>query len=450
MSDPSCGVENTDRTVIVPRPGGRLSARGSERSAGAMPSSPASPAIAPGTADVAAIMSSTRPMLAAAMPLLYLLALVHDLARHPDSQDLRERTVRALRDFELRAREGGVPYELIRPAHYALCAAIDDAVLNTPWGATSDWGTRRLIPTLHRESGEKDRFFDLLARLKRDPKKFMPALEIMYLCLSLGYMGHFRRTPQGSVEFERLRSATSALIGGDRKMAGSALSRRWKGVAAPYRPTRVGAPIWVAYAGALAVCGALFVWVSSTLNAMSDSQYARMLAAPPAHMPQISRTGAVRPPSPAPPPPEPGILERLRGSLKSDIDKGYVSLAGSEATPIIRVSNSGGFSPGSDRLQPALTAILERVGVALRNEPGTLQVIGYTDNRPINTVRFPSNFQLSTARAEAASAAIAHTLGDRARLQTEGRADADPIASNETAEGREQNRRTEIVLHPRE
>jgi type VI secretion system protein ImpK len=62
-------------------------------------------------------------------------------------------------------------------------------------------------------------------------------------------------------------------------------------------------------------------------------------------------------------------------------------------------------------------------------------------------VQFPSNFQLSTARAKAASAVVAHTLGNPARLSAEGRADADPIASNKTAEGREQNRRIEIVLH---
>ena len=452
MSDPSSEHENSDRTVILPSPGGRRSAPRLHRpiSADGAPSSPASPAALPGGANAEAINFSTRPMLAAAMPLLHLLALVRDLTRHPDPRDLRERAVRALRDFELRARNAGVPHELVRPAHYALCASIDDAVLNTPWGGASDWAKRRLVPTLHGESGDEDRFYDLLARLKRDPAKFMPAIEIMYLCLSLGYRGHFRQASQGSAEFERLRAGTCALIVGDRKMAGSALSERWKGVAAPYQATRISLPIWVAYAAALAACGALFVWVSSAVNAASDSQYARMLAAPPAHMPQISRTGIVRPPAPAPPPTEPGILDRLRSSLKSDLDAGLVSLAGSEATPIIRVINRGGFSPGSDRLQPGLAAVLQRVGKALRNEPGTVEVVGYTDNQPINTVRFPSNFQLSSARAEAAGAAIARTLGDSARLHAEGRADADPIASNETADGRAQNRRTEVVLHPQE
>lgn len=75
-----------------------------------------------------------------------------------------------------------------------------------------------------------------------------------------------------------------------------------------------------------------------------------------------------------------------------------------------------------------------------------MEVIGYTDNQPIRSVKFPSNFQLSAARAKVAAANIAKGIGDPSRIRTEGRADADPIASNATAEGREENRRIEVVL----
>jgi type VI secretion system protein ImpK len=76
-----------------------------------------------------------------------------------------------------------------------------------------------------------------------------------------------------------------------------------------------------------------------------------------------------------------------------------------------------------------------------------VQVIGYTDNQPIHNVQFPSNFQLSVARAEAAKNILGNTVGNPSRLAAEGRGEADPIASNATLEGREQNRRIEIVLH---
>jgi type VI secretion system protein ImpK len=91
--------------------------------------------------------------------------------------------------------------------------------------------------------------------------------------------------------------------------------------------------------------------------------------------------------------------------------------------------------------------LLDRIGLALKEENGPVKVIGYTDNEPIRTIAFPSNFQLSLARADAAKKMIAATIGDPKRLTSEGRADADPIAPNTTAEGREKNRRIEIVLN---
>ena len=93
-----------------------------------------------------------------------------------------------------------------------------------------------------------------------------------------------------------------------------------------------------------------------------------------------------------------------------------------------------------------LLPLLDRIGLALKEEIGPVKVIGYTDDQPIRTIAFPSNFQLSLARADAASKIIATTIGDPKRLSAEGKADADPIAPNTTPEGRERNRRIEIVL----
>jgi type VI secretion system protein ImpK len=392
-------------------------------------------------------------MAAAAMPLLQLLARLRTTAHQPDPADLYQRTVREIHAFDQRARDTGVPAEQVRSAHYALCVSIDEVVLNTPWGGASDWAKRPLAAALHQDSSEGGRFFELLSRLRQTPAKFMPVIEIMYLCLSLGVMGRYRNAPRDAKELDRakeldcIRAETCALIVGQSTLAGQDLSPRWQGVAAPYARARGGLPVWVVYAAALAVCGALFLWVSTALNAASDNQYARMLAVPPGSMPQISRAVVVQPPPPPPTPAEPGILDRLRASLKADLDSSVVSVVGTAATPVVRVSNRNGFAAGRAVLPPALDAVLERIGTALRNEPGSVQVIAYTDNQPVHTVQFPSNFQLSAARAQAASSAIARTIGDAGRLRAEGRADADAIASNATAEGREQNRRIEVVLH---
>jgi type VI secretion system protein ImpK len=379
------------------------------------------------------------------MPLLQLVARLRNAAQRPDTANLYERTRRALRGFEQRATDAGVPAEQIRAAHYALCVSIDEAVLNTPWGATSEWARRPLAGAFHRDQSQGGRFLELLTRLKQTPANFMPVIEIMYLCLSLGVMGRYRSAAQGAQELNKTRAETCALITGQKDL-GPDLSPRWKGIAAPYRRTRGGVPVWVVYAAALAVCGGLFVSVSTALNAASDTLYARMLSAPPASMPVITRAAIVRPPPPAPA--APSVLDRLRASLKADIEAGIVSIGGTATMPIVRVGNRNGFAAGSAVLPRNLEAVLDRVATALKAEPGQLELTAYTDNQPIRTVRFPSNFALSSARAKVAAAVVARAVGDPARVHFQGRADADPIASNATAEGREQNRRIEISLRP--
>jgi type VI secretion system protein ImpK len=119
---------------------------------------------------------------------------------------------------------------------------------------------------------------------------------------------------------------------------------------------------------------------------------------------------------------------------------------GDHAMPIVRIRNAGMFASGSATVAQTYVRLLERIGEALKAEKGPVTVDGYTDNQPIHTVQFPSNFQLSQSRAEAARAIIVRALGDPGRVAAEGHADADPLAPNATPAGRDQNRRIEVVL----
>lgn len=447
MSDnPFAEPGDADRTVIRPMPGGRRAAAqpvpDRPRVAPARPASP-EPALAhSGTPAV-----TVSPLAIAASPLLQLLVHLRGMHQQRDPDGLRERTTRELRDFERRARDAGIAMELLRPAHYALCASIDDIVLNTPWGAASGWSSKPLVATFHQDARGTDQFFDQLRQLRKNPDKFLPVIELMYLCLSLGFMGRYRQSQGGDGgEFGTLRAETYAVIAAQRKAADQDLSRRWQGIAAPYRSSRGRLPVWVAIAAAVAGCGALFFWVSTGLNAASDGLQAQALAAPPSRMPQVTRAAIVQPLPPPPAPVEPSIVDKLRGILRPEIDRGFVSVLGTAATPIVRVFNRGMFATDSAVIHPGWVPLLERIGAALKGEEGLLLVLAHTDNKPIRTVQFPSNFQLSAARAQAVRAIIARSVGDATRVSAQGRADTDPIAPNTTAEGREQNRRIEIVL----
>jgi type VI secretion system protein ImpK len=444
MSDnPFSEHEDSDRTVIRPVPGGRRATPPPSpppASADTPPARAAAPLAGEGTETISFGLS---PLIEAAAPLLQLLGRLRNTYSPPDPGDLRERAIQQIRTFEQSSRDAGVPLDQLRPAHYALCASLDDVVLNTPWGSSGPWAARSLVSTFHQEVRSGERFFDLLTQLRQNPGTFLPVLELMYLCLSLGFQGRYRLSPRGPGELDRLREDLYTIIMRQRQAADPALSPHWQGLLAPYRPARFVVPTWVLGAGALAVIGGLFIWFSTGLNAASDDVFAQLLGAPLAHMPQIARPEPVRPP---PPPPKPPPLDPLYVFLKPEIDQGLVTVLGDHAMPIVRIRNAGMFVSGSATVAQSYVRLLERIGEALKVEKGPVTVDGYTDNQPIHTVQFPSNFQLSQSRADAARAIIVRALGDPGRVAAQGHADADPVASNASPAGRDQNRRIEVVL----
>ena len=445
MSDnPFSEHDDSDRTVIRPVPGGRRTpATPAAPQPSADPPSPARAAAPLSGEGTETISFGLSPLIEAAAPLLQLLGRLRNTYSPPDPGDLRERAIQQIRTFEQASRDAGVPLDQLRPAHYALCASLDDVVLNTPWGSSGPWAARSLVSTFHQEVRSGERFFDLLTQLRQNPGTFLPVLELMYLCLSLGFQGRYRLSPRGPGELDRLREDLYTIIMRQRQAADPALSPHWQGVLAPYRPARFVVPTWVMGAGALAVIGGLFIWFSTGLNAASDDVFAQLLGAPLAHMPQIARPEPVRPP---PPPPKPPPLDPLYVFLKPEIDQGLVTVLGDHAMPIVRIRNAGMFASGSATVAQSYVRLLERIGEALKVEKGPVTVDGYTDNQPIHTVQFPSNFQLSQSRADAARAIIVRALGDPGRVAAQGHADADPVASNASLAGRDQNRRIEVVL----
>ena len=210
------------------------------------------------------------------------MARLRNTASPPDSGDLRERTVRQIRVFEQEARDKGVPLEQLRPAHYALCASLDDVVLNTPWGSSSGtWSERSLVSTFHQEVRSGERFFDVLKQMCSNPGKYLPVIKLMYLCMSLGFIGQYRLSRRGVGDINRIREETYAVIARQQKAAEPDLAPHTKGIDAPYRPARFRVPLWVAASAGLGVVAALFLWFSVGLNATSDDLYARLQAAPP-------------------------------------------------------------------------------------------------------------------------------------------------------------------------
>ncbi len=462
MTDnPFSEPDDSDRTVIRPVPGGKRpvapppAASPSPFDSGFGPAQPgpapagytAAPASLPADAPETIGMGGT-PLVSAAGPLLQLLARLRNTLNAPDSGDLRDRAVREIRRFEETARARNIPMEQLRPAHYALCASLDDVVLATPWGSQGGWAQRSLVSTFHQEVRSGERFFDVMAQIRQNPGNFLPVLELMYFCLSLGYMGRYRLSPRGPAEIDKLREETYAVLRRQMPPGDPALSPHWQGVAAPYKPRRFGVPVWVVGVVALGLLGLVYGACLFSLNSKSDAAFQAQVTAPLASMPQIVRAQPVVAPA-EPPPAGPTILDRLSGFLQPEIAAGKVSVLGTTHQPIVRINNQGLFGSGSATVESGDVPLLQKIGQALAKETGSVVVTGYTDNQPIHTLQFPSNFELSQARAQAAAAILDQTIGDESRITAKGMGSANPVADNGSAAGRAQNRRIEIVLnHP--
>lgn len=424
-----------DRTVIRPMPGGTR--RGTI--APAPPAAPRTnaPTVTTGP-ELDAIVAGDGPLAMSASPLLSLLSRLRNAAGTPDAGDMRERTRRELRAFERRAKEKGVPPDQMRLAHYALCAALDDVVLNTPWGATGRWRDEPLSRALHDDADSGRGFFDQLRSQRDAMPNARPVLEIMFVCLSLGMMGPYRTAPDGPAQLDRVRHRVFELISGAAPAVEAILAPQTAGVDARAVPPRAGIPVWVAASVALGAVAGLYVWCLSSLNAGSDELYQTALSAPPSAMPSLVRPPATPPP---PPPPEPvaGPAERLRAALAG---VAQVEVIPGAAATILRIPAHLLFAPTSATLTGG--TLLDRVAPALKAEPGPIRVLAYLDSQPVRTVAFPSSFALTTARAGAVRAALAGSVPGT--IIAEGRAAADPVAVNTTPDGRERNRRIDIVL----
>ena len=114
---------------------------------------------------------------------------------------------------------------------------------------------------------------------------------------------------------------------------------------------------------------------------------------------------------------------------------------------VLRMSAAALFDSGEDRVKPEALPMLLAVAEEVRNKPLQVRVEGHTDDQPIHTLRFRSNWDLSTARATSVVAAV---VGDGmiapTRLMAAGYAEFQPVGANDTAEGRARNRRVDFVL----
>jgi type VI secretion system protein ImpK len=204
----------------------------------------------------------------AAWPLLSVLSRLRTGAVAIDADGLKLACVRSIKRFEEDASIAGVGPSPIRDARYALCTAVDEAVLASEWGDRSDWAQDSLLATFHQETWGGEKVFAIVDRLIADPARDPELAEMVYLLLSFGFQGMYHLRRNGSMEIEDLRER---LYTGLRRRAGempplpSPLLR-----AARRRSLSHVVPVWVVALACLMVAVAAFLFFREGLVSYDD------------------------------------------------------------------------------------------------------------------------------------------------------------------------------------
>jgi type VI secretion system protein ImpK len=378
-------------------------------------------------------LGGLNSLVAAANPVLAIVPQIRHALRHPDPEGLRAGLRASLNAFEREARAAGHAEDTVSASSRALCALLDESAASTPWGAS--WARQGLLAERHPGTSGAEYFFELLAKQSADPAANLTLLEFLYVCLALGFEGRFRDAANGAEDLVALRGRLLEQIQAQRAPYDGELSGRWKGVTLPARRPSGGLALWAAGSGAALVLSALYITFSFSLGSLSDP-VARDLAQLKA--PELAVAGAVGASGPATP--------RISEQLTAEVERGEVAVTDAAGLSTIVIRSDRLFASGSARLESGVEAVILRVAEALERVPGTIVVTGHTDDVPIRTARFPSNWELSTARAASVVTLVAGKLKDPARLHAEGLADSAPVVPNDSAANRARNRRVTIIL----
>ncbi|MFL6662557.1 MAG: type VI secretion system protein TssL, long form [Rhizobacter sp.] len=418
-------IPGHEPTLLMPAPGGQATVVMKR------PAVPRSVSPAAGV-ELQRLVAGINPVLGAAGPLLGLVSQLRTTPAHDDPPGLRLQLVEWVGQFEAIAAANGVPRPKVSAARYVLCSFIDEVISGTPWGAGCGWASHPLLQEYHEERWGGEKAFQLLERLGQDAAINTDLLELFYVCLQLGFEGRYHGVPNGRAQLDAIAARVLEVI----RPAGEAsaartLSLRWEGVPTRGRGDVSMLPLWVLPVVGAAVLIGLWLAFNMRLDALAAPVF-RQIHAAPAVLRVEPHATQVKP--------------RLAGPLSADIERHALQVLDDVQRSVVTLPADALFVPGSAQIDTRQQELLGRVAQALKDHPGQIAVIGHTDNAPLASLQFPSNWHLSRERAQAVQAALVQQGVRADRLRAEGRADAEPLVPNHGPLERARNRRIEIEL----
>jgi type VI secretion system protein ImpK len=193
-------------------------------------------------------------------------------------------------------------------------------------------------------------------------------------------------------------------------------------------------PLWACVALTGFLASLLFIGLNWRLG---DSTSPVLAAIYQTNLPQV----AISNPAPAAPP-----TLSLKSFLRKEIAEGLVVVRDEAQQSVVILKGDGLFDSAATTVRGNYIPVIDRIAAAMNGVSGKILVTGYSDNLPIRSARFASNWELSLARADAVSAQLQKHLDNPQRVKAEGRGESNPVAPNNSKVNRALNRRVEITL----
>jgi len=382
--------------------------------------------------------ASKNKLLVHAGPLLRLIGTVSELSNIASTKALSAVLSKGLTELDQKLELAGCAQAERLSVRYMLCTFMDEKAASTPWGGSGQWANHSLLLQFFSETWGGEKVFALIQKLMQNPSDNRNLLEVAAVILSFGFKGKYKVEQGGDIALTQLKSRLFHLVQPNATESQGSLHPEFWESKAP-RPNRriLQIPLWLPVS-ALSTLGALFfIGLYFNMNSQSDQAFAEIASIqfPAPQFPQQIESAPVQATQ--------GL--ELPSQLREEIIAGLVTLKQIANKSTVILTGDGLFNSGSADLNESAIPLVEKVAKELALHPGQITVTGYTDNQPIRSIRFPSNWQLSAERAEHVGQRIAAFLPNTA-IATEGAGAANPIAPNDTAQGRAKNRRVEITL----
>jgi len=430
-----------DKTVVKPRPGKRNLAPT------AQPKDPSeaiksedktqiNEQINYGSKQVAILTITENDIVDSADTLLSLCCQLKESKDYKDVTTLKAQSIDLIKLYEQSLRVKGVLPNLIEHARYCLCCFLDEVVLNQPWGENSLWASSSLLSTFHTQTNGGEHFFILLDSFLNDGEQKIELLELMYLCLSLGFVGKMRIDTAGDSKIEDYKERAYRKVKASKRSFTKDLAPDWQNKVVKGTELQEVFPIWLIMLLGAVILSTIYMIFSYKINSYSSDVYKELNALVPWEASKelaqenLSRDEAIE----------------LQQILQTEISMSLLQVEQLSDRMRIRIGAGVLFSSGSTSARSDFEPVLAKIARAIESTKGKILITGHTDDTPIFTTKYPSNWHLSLARSTSIGNYLAKNANLEGRIWPEGRGESEPLVANNSQSNKAINRRIEIDI----